>query len=226
MGPRALADRRGAGTQHSTNPSNGVARCTGPPPSCTPGALMRSPSIARRAPAEEMLACVPRSAVTPPDLGRREGQVLNLNPIQKIKGRREGQVLNLNPIQKITYSQDDSHPVVTPMLTSTLWARALADRRGAGTSAQHQPQQRRRSMHRATSKLHAWGVDAQSKHRKASTCGGDAGVRAPISGQATGFGGRRGGFSLCWQALQDCAPTDSSSESNTEVRRGVAQTGA
>ena len=104
--------------------------------------------------------------------------------------------------------------------------RALADRRGAGTSAQHQPEQRRRSMHGVTSKLRAWGIDSQSKHRKASTCGGDARVRAPISGQATGFGGRRGSFSLCWHALQDCAPTDSSSESNTEVRRGVAQTGA
>ena len=75
-------------------------------------------------------------------------------------------------------------------------------------------------------KLRAWGIDSQSKYRKASTCAGDARAFALSSGQATGFGGRRGNFSLCWHAVQDCAPTENSSEGNTEVRRGVAQTGA
>ena len=108
---------------------------------------------------------------------------------------------------------------------SALPSRALADRRGAGTSGQHKPEQRRGSVQRATVKLRAWGIDSQPKYRKPSTCGGDARACALNSRQCKGCEPRRNSFVLQLSAVYNCGRTENDSQINTTAAHGVAQTG-
>ena len=108
---------------------------------------------------------------------------------------------------------------------TALPSRALADRRGAGTSGQHKPDQRRGSVQRAAVKLRAWGIDSQSKYRKPSTCGGDARARALNSHQCKGCEPRRNGFVLKLSAVYNCNRTENSSQNNKAAPLGVAQIG-